>query len=258
MDSRQLWRLSPFHRRKHCWCARTSLPANFQCLHGVVLVPFCIICGLHLIAVWFSKTTWLPEWSLQLPLFLAFYLSKGRAGRSNTSLMNAVHMPYTGWQILSCFAQPAHMISKKSATHPSVLLQDIDHDTIHHIVACVCSPLCHHLYNIFHIVAWVCSFVSKHLLASLFVFPPHSLLLLCFRLKSSISSAGHPSSVLLQAVHQSNFAIVAICSHTLARCVLWSRPSLLLPICEQLHSKLLLPAALLLALVICAILFPDI
>ena len=25
----QPWRLSPFHRRRHCWCAHTSLPANF-------------------------------------------------------------------------------------------------------------------------------------------------------------------------------------------------------------------------------------
>ena len=34
-------------------CAHTSLLANFQCLHRVVLVPFCIIYSLHLIAVWF-------------------------------------------------------------------------------------------------------------------------------------------------------------------------------------------------------------
>jgi len=32
------------------------------------------------------------------------------------------------------------------------------------IVACTCSPLCHHhLYTILHIVDWVCWFVSKHL-----------------------------------------------------------------------------------------------
>jgi len=46
--------------------------------------------------------------------------------------------------------------------------------------------------------------------------------LLYSRFKSSISSAGHPSSVLSQAFHQSNFAIVAICSHTLAGWVIWS------------------------------------
>ena len=37
-------------------------------------------------------------------------------------------------------------------------------------------------------------------------------------------AAGHPSSVLSRAFHQSNFAILAICPHTLAGCVLWSGP----------------------------------
>ena len=69
---------SPFHRRRHSWCAHTSLPANFQCSHRVVLVPFCIICSLHLIAVAFLQAIWLPEWSLQLPSFLAF-MSPGDA-----------------------------------------------------------------------------------------------------------------------------------------------------------------------------------
>jgi len=36
--------------------------------------------------------------------------------------------------------------------------------------------------------------------------------------------ARNPSSVLSQAFHQSNFAILAICPHTLAVCVLWSGP----------------------------------
>jgi len=53
---------------------------------STVVVPFCIICILHLIVVWFWQAIWLLEWSLQLPSFLAFYVSKGRAGRSNTSL----------------------------------------------------------------------------------------------------------------------------------------------------------------------------
>jgi len=48
--------------------------------------------------------------------------------------------------------------------------------TMPHIIACVCSPLCHHLYTVFQIVAWVCWFVSKHLLASLHVLAPPSLL----------------------------------------------------------------------------------
>ena len=33
-------------------------------------------------------------------------------------------------------------------------------------------------------------------------------------------AAGHPSSVLSQAFHQFNFAILAVCPHTLAGCVL--------------------------------------
>jgi len=47
----QLWRFSLFHRRRHYWCAHTSPPANFQYSHRVVLVPFCMICSLHQIAV---------------------------------------------------------------------------------------------------------------------------------------------------------------------------------------------------------------
>jgi len=57
----QPWQLSPFHRRKHYWCAHMSLTANFQCFYCVVLVPFCIICSLHLIAVWFFQAIWLLE-----------------------------------------------------------------------------------------------------------------------------------------------------------------------------------------------------
>jgi len=55
-----------------------------------------------------------------------------------------------------CLALPwlAHMISrifchqsKCSAARPSPCF-----GTMPHIVACVCSPLCHHLYTIFHII----------------------------------------------------------------------------------------------------------
>jgi len=67
----QPWQLSLFHRKKHCWSAHTSLPAYFQCSHCVALVPFCIICCLHLIAVWFLQAIWLLEWPRQLPSFLA-------------------------------------------------------------------------------------------------------------------------------------------------------------------------------------------
>ena len=81
------------------------------------------------------------------------------------SMKSTVHVPYAGWLILPCsaparthdFKKFCHQ-SKCSAARPSP-----GFDTIPHIVACVCSPLCHHLYTIFHIVAWVCSFVSKHL-----------------------------------------------------------------------------------------------
>jgi len=81
----QPWRLSPFHCKKHCWCTYTSLPANFWCSHRIVLATFCIIYSLHVFAVCFLLAIWLPEWSLQMASFLAFYVSKGRAGRSNTS-----------------------------------------------------------------------------------------------------------------------------------------------------------------------------
>ena len=85
-SSGQPWWLSPFHCTKHCWCVNTSLWAYFQCSHRVVLVPFCITCNLHVITVWFWQAIWLPEWCLQLTSSLAFHVSKGRAGHSNTLL----------------------------------------------------------------------------------------------------------------------------------------------------------------------------
>jgi len=97
----QPWQLSPFHRRKHLWGAHTSLLANFQCSHCVVLVPFCIICSLRQIAFWFWQDIWLPEWSLRLPLFLAFNVSKGRAGRSNTFLRTVCFHFAVTWSLLS-------------------------------------------------------------------------------------------------------------------------------------------------------------
>ena len=80
----------------------TSLLANFQCPHRVVLMPFCIIYRLHLTVVWFLQTIWLPEWSLQL----SFYVSEGRAGRRNTSLRTLwFHFALT-WSLLStCHVQ---------------------------------------------------------------------------------------------------------------------------------------------------------
>jgi len=46
-------------------------------------------------------------------------------------------------------------------------------------------------------------------------------------------AAGHPSSVLSRAFHQSKFAIVAICPHALAGYVLWSGPETQL--CFRVH-----------------------
>jgi len=66
------WRLSPFCRRRHCWCAHTSRPTNFECSHRVVLTPFFFICNLHVTVIWFLQTTLPPEWPLQLPSFLVF------------------------------------------------------------------------------------------------------------------------------------------------------------------------------------------
>ena len=136
--------------------------------------------------------------SLQLPSFLAFYVSEERACRSNTSLRTlCFHAPITwslpcschmhgDWyclalMVLACthdFKNFFHQ-SKCSAARISPCF-----GTMPHIVACVCSPLCHHLHTISHIVTWVCSFVFKHMLASLHVFAAHSLLLL-FVLHSS-------------------------------------------------------------------------
>jgi len=48
----------------------------------------------------------LPEWSLQLPSFLAFYVSKGRAGRSNTSIRTLCFHFAVTWCLLStCHVQ---------------------------------------------------------------------------------------------------------------------------------------------------------
>ena len=121
------------------------------------------------------QAIWLPEWSLLLPLFLAFYVSKGRTGRSNTSLrLFCVHFAAT-WSLPSTchmqgdwyrvLPQLAHMIAriffhqfKCPGIWPSPCF-----GTMPHIVTCVSSPLCHHLCIIFHIVDWVWSFLSKHL-----------------------------------------------------------------------------------------------
>jgi len=47
------------------------------------------------------QAIWLPEWSLQLPSFLAFYVSKGSAGRSNTSLRTLCFHVTVTWSLTS-------------------------------------------------------------------------------------------------------------------------------------------------------------
>jgi len=74
---------SPLHCRRHSRCALTFPRAKFQCSHRAVLALFCMICCLHPIDVRFLQAIWPPEWYLQLPSFFAFYVSRGRAGRSN-------------------------------------------------------------------------------------------------------------------------------------------------------------------------------
>jgi len=73
---------------------------------------------------------------------------------------------------------------------------------------------------------WICSSLkSPH--HSGFRLPFNS----AFRVSCSTEQAvvtrpadGHPSSVLSQDFNESNFAILAICPHTLAGCILWSGP----------------------------------
>jgi len=71
------------------------------------------------------------------------------------NIKSTVHVPYAGRLILFCSALArthdskifCHQ-SKCSAARPSPCF-----GMMPHIIACVCSPLCHHLYTIFHIVA---------------------------------------------------------------------------------------------------------
>ena len=186
----QPWQLSTFHRRKYCWCAHTSLPTNFQCSHHVVLVPCCIIYRLHLIAVWFLWAIWLLEWSLQLPIFLAFYVSKGRAGRSNTSLrnsllsfcrnMNEVCRPCAICRVIdiALLCPSLHtQFQEFLAINPSALLQDLHHVLI--LGWCLISLLvCAVLYVITFASLFIPSPECAHMSPStckplfIFLFPP--------------------------------------------------------------------------------------
>ena len=115
----QPWRLSSFHRRKHCWCAHTSVLANFQCSHRVVFVPFCIIYSLHLIAVWCLQAIWADDlatgmipaiaiisrlWCIQGTRGSFKYFPKNALLSFCRNMKSAVDVPYAGWLILPCSA----------------------------------------------------------------------------------------------------------------------------------------------------------
>ena len=85
-----LMTIKPYSWNESFCIIKYSLKCLWTIFHMSDVVPFCIIYSLHLFVVWFLQAIWLPEWSLQLPSFLAFYVSKGRAGRSNTSLRTLV------------------------------------------------------------------------------------------------------------------------------------------------------------------------
>ena len=158
-------RLSPFHRRRHCWCAHTSLPANFQSVYCVVLVPFCIIYSLHLIAFWFLQAIWLPEWSLQFVSFLVFHVSKGSAGRSDTSLRTlcfhfSVHQvcrPRAVCRVIEIVLLCPSLrkwLQEFSVINPSVLLQDLHHALVRSLISLlVCAVL--------YLITFTPSFVSS-------------------------------------------------------------------------------------------------
>jgi len=85
------------------------------------------------------------------------YFSKNALLSCFHNMKSAVHVPYAGRLILSC--------SALACTHDFKIFFHLSKcftvrispyfDMMPHIVACVCSPLCHHLCTIFHIVACV-------------------------------------------------------------------------------------------------------
>jgi len=134
------WRMSPFHRRKHWWYAHTSLLAIFQRSHRVVLVPFCIIYSLHLIAAWFLQAIWLPEWFHTIAIISRLLCLQGTRGSFKyfpkndllsfcRNMKSAVHVPYAGWLILPCSALARthdlkNFLSSIQAARPSLSLQN--------------------------------------------------------------------------------------------------------------------------------------
>jgi len=114
----------------------------------------------HWSSFWFSNkqhylSLWSLWWSLQLPSFLAFYVSKGRAGRPNTSLRtiyfhSAVMWSLlctchhdVGWLILSCSALACtHDPQEFSVINLTGLLQDLYHVMVRCLISLlVCAVL---------------------------------------------------------------------------------------------------------------------
>jgi len=173
----QLWQLSPFHRRRHCWCAHTLLPMRLgkfsvlalRCSRALLhnLQP---TSERHLILASHLATRMIPPIAI-ISRLLCIQGTRGsfKSFCKNTllsfrrNMKSAVHVPYAGWLILPCSAEHTHMISRIFYHQSKCSAARSLYDAGPHIVACVCSPLWHHLCIIFHIIAWVCTIVPKHL-----------------------------------------------------------------------------------------------
>ena len=97
------------------------------------------------------------------------------------NMKSAVHVSYAGWLILPCSALArTHDFKNFLSSIQVFCCKTFTMLWYNSSYRCLCvqssEVVCRHLYTTLHIVAWVCSFVSKHLLASLHVFAPHSLL----------------------------------------------------------------------------------
>ena len=126
------------------------------------------------------------------------YFPKNSLLQFCSDIKSAVHVPFAGWLILSC--------SARSFTHDLIRVFCCRRPwpycgTISHIVACVCSLLCHRLYIIFCIVAWVCWFVTKPPSASLHVFATHSQLRLIVLHTSRYYWISNTNLDLLRSLH---------------------------------------------------------
>jgi len=143
-----------------------TLPANFSALtprfSGALLHNLQLISDRCLIFESYLATGMIPAIAiisrllcLQVTRRSFKYFAKNSLFSFCHNMKSAVHVPYAGSLILSSLLQLAHMISrifghqsKRSAARPSPRF-----GMMPHIVACMCSPLSHHLYTIFHIVA---------------------------------------------------------------------------------------------------------